>query len=109
MKPLGGGRGAIRRITVGALIAAGAVAAGVPAFAQTSSKASGQAYPTKYVRIITGGVGGMGDIAARQLGQRLGERWGQAVVVENRPGGGNTIATGLVVRSTPRRLYAFDV
>jgi len=91
--------GTFLRVAVATLI--GAVTATTQAFAQNPSTGSEQAYPTKFVRIIAGAAGSMGDIVARQLGQRLGERWGQSVVVENRPGGGNTIATGLAVRSTP--------
>ncbi len=56
-------------------------------------------YPIKPVRIVTGGAGTFHDIATRQLGQRLSERWGQPIVVENRPGAGLTIGAGIVVRS----------
>jgi tripartite-type tricarboxylate transporter receptor subunit TctC len=63
--------------------------------------AEAQQYPTKSVRIITGGSGSFHDIVSRHLGQRLSERWGQPVVVENHPGAGLTIASGIVARSTP--------
>ena len=63
--------------------------------------ASAQAYPTKPVRIIAATPGTTGDLLARYLGQRLNERWGQAVVVENRPGAGATIAAALAARATP--------
>jgi tripartite-type tricarboxylate transporter receptor subunit TctC len=53
------------------------------------------------VRVITGTAGNMHDIIVRQLGQRLAERWGQSIVVENRPGAGLTIGTGLAARATP--------
>lgn len=85
----------------GTPVAAVLVAAVLLAIAQNASAGSGQSYPNKYVRIITGGAGNMHDIVARQLGKRLAERWGQSVVIENRPGAGNTIATGLAARSTP--------
>lgn len=91
----------VHRHTAGKPVAAGILAAALLAIAQNSSADSGQSYPTKYVRIITGGAGNMNDIVARQLGQRLSDRWGQSVVIENRPGGGNTIATGKVARATP--------
>lgn len=60
-----------------------------------------QDYPTKPVRIIAGGAGTFHDIVTRQLGQRLSERWGQPIVVDNRPGAGMTIAANIVVRSSP--------
>jgi tripartite-type tricarboxylate transporter receptor subunit TctC len=66
---------------------------GAPAFAQN--------YPTKPVRIITGSPGAMTDIVTRQIAQRLSERWGQPVVVENHAGGGLIVGTGLAARSTP--------
>jgi tripartite-type tricarboxylate transporter receptor subunit TctC len=84
-----------------AAIVIGAAAAAVPAFAQDSRTHSGKPYPTKFVRVITGGAGGMPDITLRLLAQRLSERWGQSVVIENRPGAGLTIGTGVVARATP--------
>jgi tripartite-type tricarboxylate transporter receptor subunit TctC len=66
-------------------------------FAQTSPKD----YPAKPVRIITGGVGTFHDIATRQLGQRLSERWRQPVVIENQPAAALTIGTGIAARATP--------
>ncbi len=84
-----------------AAIVIGVAAAAVPASAQNVATGSGQAYPTKFVRVITGGAGNMHDIVARQVGQRLSERWGQSVVIENRPGAGLTIGTGMAARATP--------
>src|SRR4029453_5211816 len=46
-------------------------------------------------------AGNMHDIILRQLGQRLTDRWGQSVVIENRPGAGLTIGTGMAARATP--------
>ena len=67
----------------------------------TAAVAAAQVYPVKPVRIITGGPGTLMDVVARHLGQRLGERWGQPVVVENRGGAGFTIGTGIAARSVP--------
>ncbi len=60
---------------------------------------AGQNYPTKPVRIITGGAGSLTDIATRLIGQQLGERWGRAVVVDNRSGAGLTIGTNLAAKA----------
>ncbi len=69
--------------------------------AGASAQAPLNGYPTKPVRIITGGAGIFHDIVTRQLGQRLGERWGQPVVVENQPAAALTIGTGIAARATP--------
>jgi tripartite-type tricarboxylate transporter receptor subunit TctC len=67
--------------------------------------AAGQAvaedYPMKPVRIVTGASGIFHDIVTRQLGHRLTARWGQPVVVENRPAAALTIGTGIAARATP--------
>ena len=65
------------------------------------ASASAQNYPAKPVRIVTGGTGTFHDIVTRQLGQRLSERWGQPVVVENQPAVALTIGTGIAARATP--------
>jgi len=67
----------------------------------TAVSASAQNYPTKPVRIITGGAGTFHDIVTRQLAQRLGERWGQPVVVENQGAAALTIGTGMAARAAP--------
>ncbi len=59
-------------------------------------------YPGKPIRIIVPyPPGGFNDTLARTLGQKLDERWGQAVIVDNRPGGGTTIGTHLAAKSAP--------
>jgi tripartite-type tricarboxylate transporter receptor subunit TctC len=63
--------------------------------------ASAQEYPTRAVRIITGGVGTFHDIVTRKLAQRLSERWGQPVVVENQPAAALTIGTAIAARAAP--------
>jgi len=62
---------------------------------------SAQEYPTKHVRIITGGAGNFHDIIARHLAQRLSERWGQSVVVENQPAAGLTIGSAIAAKAAP--------
>ena len=62
--------------------------------------AQAQAYPTKPVRLVVPFTAGSEtDYLARIVGIRLGEIWGQQVVVENRPGAGGVLATGIVAAS----------
>jgi tripartite-type tricarboxylate transporter receptor subunit TctC len=60
------------------------------------------AYPSRPVRIVVpAGAGGITDILARVIAARLGERLGQRVVVDNRPGANGVIGTQIVAASTP--------
>lgn len=64
--------------------------------------ARADSYPNKPIRIIVPyPPGGFNDTLARTLGQKLNEKWGQAVIVDNRPGGGTTIGTNLAAKSAP--------
>ena len=55
---------------------------------QAPTSVAAQDYPTKPVRVIaTSSAGGISDIFIRVLGEELHKRWGQPLVVENRPGG----------------------
>jgi tripartite-type tricarboxylate transporter receptor subunit TctC len=59
-------------------------------------------YPTRPVRwIVPYPAGGSTDILARIIGQYLSEHFGQQVVIENRPGGGNNIGTEAAVHAAP--------
>ena len=59
-----------------------------------------QAYPNKPIRLIVPfPAGGATDILARALSQKLGEKIGQSVVVENRPGAGGTIGADAASKS----------
>jgi tripartite-type tricarboxylate transporter receptor subunit TctC len=61
-----------------------------------------QAWPAKPVRMIVPiAGGGSTDAIARLVGTRLGEAWGQTVLVENRPGGSTMIGAEVVARATP--------
>jgi len=61
-----------------------------------------QTYPTKPIRMLIGlSAGGPSDVMARTVASALGERLGQPVVVENKPGAGTTIATDLVAKANP--------
>ena len=51
-------------------------------------------YPTKPIRfIVPSAPGGAPDVLMRLLGQKLAEKWGQGVVIENRAGGNTLIGT----------------
>ena len=86
-----------------AILFAYAVSFSAPvAFAQPASTGSGQAYPTKPIRILVGfAAGGPSDVAARTIGQKLTEKWGQQVIVDIRPGAAGNIATELAAKSPP--------
>jgi len=59
-------------------------------------------YPSKPIKIVVPyAAGGGADILARLVGQQLGERVKQPVIVENQGGGSNTIGMGAVKRSDP--------
>jgi tripartite-type tricarboxylate transporter receptor subunit TctC len=59
-------------------------------------------YPKRPVRLIVEFFpGGLGDIIARVIAQWLSNRLGQQVVVEDQPGAGGNLATGMVVRAPP--------
>ena len=78
------------------------LAAGAAALPAVPRIARAQAYPTRPVRMVVPfAAGGVADILARLIGQRLSERLGQPFVIENRPGGGTNIATEAVVRAPP--------
>jgi len=59
-------------------------------------------YPAKPIRFVVGfPPGGGNDIIARLLGSKLQEIWGQAVVIDNRPGANSIIATEIVAKAPP--------
>ncbi len=63
---------------------------------------SAEKFPSKPVRlIIPYAPGGATDITARQLQTRIGDLWGQPVIVDNRPGASGNIALELAARATP--------
>lgn len=73
-----------------------ALACGTVALAQTKPAE----YPLRPIRILVTVAPGAGaDAITRAAGQILSERWGQSVVVDNRPGAGGVIATELVARA----------
>lgn len=70
--------------------------------ASAPTLAAEPAYPTKPIRLLLGfPAGGGSDIVARLVAKPLGERLGQNVVVDNKPGAGGNIASDMLVRSAP--------
>jgi tripartite-type tricarboxylate transporter receptor subunit TctC len=66
------------------------------------SAAQAQTYPNKPIRLVVGfAPGGNTDTVARVVGQKLGERLGQQVIIENKAGAGGTIGTAEVARAAP--------
>lgn len=62
----------------------------------------GQAWPAKPVRIIVAGAPGSSlDIPVRAVGEKLKDRLGQPIVVENRPAAGGTVATDAAAKAAP--------
>jgi tripartite-type tricarboxylate transporter receptor subunit TctC len=78
------------------VIGLAAAAISLPALTQTSS------FPQKPVRIVVPyTTGGSNDVIARLLAQQLQEAWGQAVVVENKPGAAGNIGASDIAKSAP--------
>jgi tripartite-type tricarboxylate transporter receptor subunit TctC len=72
----------------------------VALFVLVAALSQAHAFPTKPVRVIVAFTpGGVTDIVARTLTAKLAERWGQPVVVENRPGAGGSLAAVAVARA----------
>jgi tripartite-type tricarboxylate transporter receptor subunit TctC len=73
----------------------------IASFADAAS-AIAEDYPTRPIRaIVQAGAGSAVDVVPRVVFDQLSAQLGQAVVVENRPGAGGTIATGFVAKSSP--------
>src|SRR5262249_61032514 len=80
------------------------LAAGAAALPAVSRFAWAQIYPSRPVRLVVGAPAGGGfDTVARLMGQWLSERLGQQFVIDNRPGGGGTIATEPVLPAPAHR------
>jgi tripartite-type tricarboxylate transporter receptor subunit TctC len=76
-----------------------ALAGAASVLAQADPAAS---YPQQTVRILVPfAPGGGTDTTARLLAQKLGDKWGRQVIVENRPGGNTVIATQAVAKAAP--------
>ncbi|TMG76342.1 MAG: tripartite tricarboxylate transporter substrate binding protein [Betaproteobacteria bacterium] len=72
------------------------------ALAACASAASAQVYPARPVKILVPfAAGGVADITARVLSQRMSEAMGQQVIVENRPSAGGIVASEAVAKAEP--------
>lgn len=84
------------------LILALATSFTVTSLAVLAPHASAQSYPTRPIRLVVPfPPGGPNDIVGRTIGQKLQERWGQPVIIDNRPGASSVIGTEYVVKSVP--------
>lgn len=74
----------------------------ISALAIFSTPAASQTYPTRPIRLVVPQAPGSStDIVSRILGEALGARMGQQVVVDDRPGAGGTIAASIVAKASP--------
>jgi len=63
---------------------------------------SAQDYPTRPIKLVVGyPAGGASDVAARLVGQKIAERLGQPVIIDNRPGAAGNIGAEVVVKAVP--------
>lgn len=82
----------------GALLVTASVLQLSPKLAQAQTNPG--SYPTKPIRLVVPfPAGGATDIFARTLSQKLGEKIGSSVVVDNKPGAGGTLGSDLVAKS----------
>jgi len=77
-------------------------AAGLLALPAGAAHAQAQNYPNRPIRMIVPFTPGTGiDILARSVGQKLGERLGQPIVIDNKPGASGNIGSDLTAKSAP--------
>ena len=71
-------------------------------FALGCAPVHAQQYPTKPLRLVVPfGPGGVGDITARTVAQKMGEAMGQQIVIDNRPSASGIVAAEMVARAEP--------
>jgi len=71
-------------------------------FGLTALQASAQTWPTKPVKVVVPAPAGSSlDVIVRGMADTLKTRWGQALVIENKPGAGGTIGMDAVAKATP--------
>jgi tripartite-type tricarboxylate transporter receptor subunit TctC len=67
-----------------------------------AAAAQAQSYPTRTITLtVTAAAGGVTDVVARALGQRLAQAWGQQVVIENKGGAAHVVGAQSVAKAAP--------
>lgn len=75
---------------------------GLAGMAGTALATDSNSFPTRPVSLVVPTTpGGTADILGRLIGPKLAQKWGQAVVVENKPGAGTLVGTDYVARAKP--------
>jgi tripartite-type tricarboxylate transporter receptor subunit TctC len=78
------------------------VAVGIAVALVAGPAGAQQKFPGKPIRLVVAfTAGGTPDTLARMIAPRIGEAWGQPVVIENRPGAGGTLAAAIVAKAAP--------
>lgn len=90
----------------GAIAIASAISTTLATVAATwllpAGAANAQNYPARPIRyVVAFAPGGLNDLMARMVGQKLAEATGQPVIIDNRPGAGGNLGTELVAKSSP--------
>ncbi|MFO1284037.1 MAG: tripartite tricarboxylate transporter substrate binding protein [Burkholderiales bacterium] len=99
----------IVRVRVPILRVVVATLAAIGVLASPAARAQPAGYPNKSIRfVVPYAAGGLPDTVARIVAQRLGDRLGQSVIVDNRPGANGGVAAG-VLASAPADGYQFLV
>lgn len=80
----------------------GSIMFSIAAVFTSSASSASDSFATKPIRLIVGfAPGGSADVAARILQPKLAELLKQPIIIENRPGGGGTVATEILIKSPP--------
>jgi tripartite-type tricarboxylate transporter receptor subunit TctC len=67
-----------------------------------AATAQAQSYPSRTITLtVTAAAGGVTDVVARALGERLSQRWGQQVVIENKGGAAHVVGAQSVAKAAP--------
>ena len=81
------------------LLRAALACALLPAFTGAPAQ---PAYPTKPIKLVVPvPAGGAADVMARMIAEHLQSKWGQAVVVDNKPGAGSSVGMAVVAKAVP--------
>jgi tripartite-type tricarboxylate transporter receptor subunit TctC len=88
---------ALLKATLAIVVATHTVMVPLPSLAQTPPK-----FPTKPIRLLVAyAAGGSADAVARMIGEKMSASWGQAVVLDHRPGAGGMLAAAALAKAAP--------